>query len=94
MRPSSALQCYSVERPSEREFATSAELLAAIAANDAEVSPSMLYAAAAALEGCSFVNGGSQNTLCPGLTELAAAHGAYVLGTDFKAGQTKVIFRA
>eukprot|EP00953_Heterococcus_sp_UTEX-ZZ885_P015211 8565-Heterococcus_DN1.PRE.6 len=49
----------------------------------------MLYAAAAALEGCSFVNGGSQNTLCAGLAELAQQRGAYVLGTDFKAGQTK-----
>jgi myo-inositol-1-phosphate synthase len=53
--------------------------------------PSLMYAAAAILEGCSFVNGGSQNTLaCPGLTELAQQHfGVYCLGTDFKAGQTK-----
>ena len=55
------------------------------------MSPSILYAAAAALEGCSFVNGGSQNTLSAGLLELArrASPPAYVLGTDFKAGQTK-----
>lgn len=34
--------------------------------------PSLLYATAALLEGCSFVNGGSQNTLaCPGLADLA-----------------------
>jgi myo-inositol-1-phosphate synthase len=79
-----------VERPSERGFLTADALLGAIAAGDAEVSPSHLYAAAAALEGCSFVNGGSQNTLCAGLGELAARRGAYVLGTDFKAGQTKV----
>jgi len=53
--------------------------------------PSILYATAAILEGCSFVNGGSQNTLsCPGLAELAQQHlGVYCLGTDFKAGQTK-----
>lgn len=31
----------------------------------------MLYAAAAVLEGCSFVNGGSQNTMCPALFKLA-----------------------
>ena len=76
----------------------------------------LLYAAAAILEGCSFVNGGSQNTVQPCLLELAAiscnqlelaASGCkalsdsggglpaasqtppYVLGTDFKAGQTK-----
>ena len=31
----------------------------------------MLYAAAAVLEGCSFVNGGSQNTMCGALLKLA-----------------------
>lgn len=55
------------------------------------IPPSLLYATAAILEGCSFVNGGSQNTLaCPGLAELTKQHlGVYCLGTDFKAGQTK-----
>jgi len=90
----------SVERPTLRDFSSAASLLSAIEVNDPEVSPSLLYAVAACLEGCSFVNGGSQNTLCPGLTELAAAQAqgkeggkeggrCYVLGTDFKAGQTK-----
>jgi len=53
--------------------------------------PSLLYATAAVLEGCSFINGGSQNTLsCPGLIDLASKWtGVYCLGTDFKAGQTK-----
>jgi myo-inositol-1-phosphate synthase/sugar/nucleoside kinase (ribokinase family) len=53
--------------------------------------PSLLYATAALLEACSFVNGASQNTLsCPGLTDLAQQQmGVYCLGTDFKAGQTK-----
>jgi len=52
--------------------------------------PSLVYALAAVLEGCSFVNGGSQNTLCGGLVELARQQrGVYCLGTDFKAGQTK-----
>ncbi len=50
----------------------------------------MLYAVAALLEGCSFINGGSQNTLCRGLSALADEHRVYCLGTDFKAGQTKV----
>ena len=61
------------------------------------VSPSLVYACAAALEGCSFVNGGSQNTVQPALLELAARGEGrsdyrtplYMLGTDFKAGQTK-----
>lgn len=47
------------------------QLLSAIESNDREVSPSMLYAAAALLEGCSFVNGGSQNTMCGALLKLA-----------------------
>jgi myo-inositol-1-phosphate synthase len=57
----------------------------------APLPPSLLYATAALLEGCSFVNGGSQNTLdCPALWELAKQQlGVYLLGTDFKAGQTK-----
>jgi myo-inositol-1-phosphate synthase len=37
----------------------------------------------------SFVNGGSQNTICTGLLDLASNCSVYVLGTDFKAGQTK-----
>ena len=89
----------SVERPCE-EYGTAAELMDAIAADDKpNVSPSLVYAAAAVLEGCSFVNGGSQNTIQPALLELASCRGAYdgdasggepyVLGTDFKAGQTK-----
>ncbi|CBJ31745.1 Myo-inositol-1-phosphate synthase [Ectocarpus siliculosus] len=79
----------SVERPSEREFQEPSQLLEAIAADDKEVSPSILYAAAAVLEGCSFVNGGSQNTMCGALLKLAEDNACYMLGTDFKAGQTK-----
>jgi myo-inositol-1-phosphate synthase len=74
---------------------TTAELLDAIEMTEKErgepLPPSILYATAALLEGCSFINGGSQNTLaCPGLTALARQQpGVYCLGTDFKAGQTK-----
>lgn len=79
----------SVERPSELELLEIQDLFDAIERSDPEVSPSMLYATAALLEGCSFVNGGSQNTLCPALYKLAVEKGVYILGTDFKAGQTK-----
>jgi len=71
------------------------ELLTSLSKTDEErggpLPPSLLYATAAVLEGCSFVNGGSQNTIkCNGLTELSQRKlGVYVLGTDFKAGQTK-----
>jgi myo-inositol-1-phosphate synthase len=62
----------SVERPSEAEYKSADELLEAIYddSNTDDISPSILYAAAAALEGCSFVNGGSQNTLSAAMTSL------------------------
>jgi myo-inositol-1-phosphate synthase len=99
----------SVERPADVSFANADELLEAILTNKegCDISPSMLYAVAAALEGCSFVNGGSQNTLSPAMSELyeteyrstassvlskftnVVTTPCYILGTDFKAGQTK-----
>lgn len=87
----------SVEPNSElvAQLETSAQLLDAIDMTEEQrggpLPPSLLYATAALLEGCSFINGGSQNTLaCPGLTDLAQQQvGVYCLGTDFKAGQTK-----
>jgi myo-inositol-1-phosphate synthase len=62
----------SVERPSEAEYDSADGLLNAIHddANNDDISPSMLYAVASALEGCSFVNGGSQNTLSPAMSAL------------------------
>jgi len=109
----------SVERPAAVSFEDGTDLLGAIFGSSsdpslgADISPSILYAVAAALEGCSFVNGGSQNTLSPATGELFDAsyrslmssvvtsvlpsdifagirtNPAYLLGTDFKAGQTK-----
>jgi myo-inositol-1-phosphate synthase len=101
----------SVERPAQVEFATADELLHAIqtykTSAELDLSPSIIYAVASALEGCSFVNGGSQNTLSPAMSELyessyrsssseqlqhfsnVSTNPTYVLGTDFKAGQTK-----
>jgi myo-inositol-1-phosphate synthase len=73
---------------------TDKDLLRSIEMSDEErggpLPPSLIYATAAIMEGCSFVNGGSQNTLCGGLADLARQQlGVYCLGTDFKAGQTK-----
>lgn len=45
---------------------TSENLMAAIAADEPEVSPSTLYATAAILEGVPFINGSPQNTFVPG----------------------------
>mmetsp|Transcript_20924 Transcript_20924/g.37783 ORF Transcript_20924/g.37783 Transcript_20924/m.37783 type:complete len:482 (+) Transcript_20924:28-1473(+) len=62
----------SVERPSDVEYKSPDDLLNAIYddSNNDDISPSILYSVAAALEGCSFVNGGSQNTLSPAMTCL------------------------
>jgi len=87
----------SVEPNSEHvsKLKTANDLMRSIELSEEErgvpLPPSLLYATAALLEGCSFVNGGSQNTLdCPALCELAKQQlGVYCLGTDFKAGQTK-----
>lgn len=57
--------------------------------NDAvSLPPSILYATAAVLEGCSFIcgaAGGAANTShCAGLAELATKRGVYQLGSDFR----------
>ncbi len=69
---------------------TPASFLAAVAAGHAEVAPSQLYAAAAVLEGCPFINGSPQNTFVPGLLQLAVERGVLIGGDDFKSGQTKM----
>jgi myo-inositol-1-phosphate synthase len=68
---------------------TADNLLAAIAASHAEVSPSTLFAVAAILEGAPYINGSPQNTLVPGAVRLAERENVFVAGDDFKSGQTK-----
>lgn len=69
---------------------TSDEVLQSIAANDDEISPSNIFACAAILEGCPYINGSPQNTLVPGIIELADKHHVFIGGDDFKSGQTKL----
>jgi myo-inositol-1-phosphate synthase len=69
---------------------TADNLLAAIADNETEISPSTLFAVASAQSGCSYINGSPQNTFMPGVLELAERHGTFVGGDDFKSGQTKI----
>lgn len=69
---------------------TGDNLIAAVKRNEKEIAPSVLYALAAILEGCSYINGAPQNTLCGGLVELARKHGVFFGGDDFKSGQTKI----
>jgi myo-inositol-1-phosphate synthase len=53
------------------------------------ISPSMAYALAAIDEGCAYLNGSPQNTLLPGLLEVAHRRNVFVGGNDFKTGQTR-----
>jgi myo-inositol-1-phosphate synthase len=68
---------------------TDTEILKSIEKSHKEIAPSVIYAVASILEGCSFINGSPQNTLLPGVIALAEKHGVYVVGNDFKSGQTK-----
>lgn len=65
-------------------------LEASIKSNAFEISPSTMYAVAGVLENCGFINGSPQNTLVPGLLELAKMKGVPVAGDDLKTGQTKL----
>eukprot|EP00011_Vannellida_sp_DIVA3-517-6-12_P003157 CAMPEP_0114613754 /NCGR_PEP_ID=MMETSP0168-20121206/5297_1 /TAXON_ID=95228 ORGANISM="Vannella sp., Strain DIVA3 517/6/12" /NCGR_SAMPLE_ID=MMETSP0168 /ASSEMBLY_ACC=CAM_ASM_000044 /LENGTH=514 /DNA_ID=CAMNT_0001824773 /DNA_START=8 /DNA_END=1552 /DNA_ORIENTATION=+ len=69
---------------------TADNLLASIAAGEAEISPSTLFAVASVLEGCTYINGSPQNTFVPGVIELAERHRVFIGGDDFKSGQTKM----
>jgi myo-inositol-1-phosphate synthase len=68
---------------------TAEHLLTAIAGSHSEVSPSTLFATAAILEGAPYINGSPQNTLVPGVVDLAERHNVFIAGDDFKSGQTK-----
>ncbi|XP_062504371.1 inositol-3-phosphate synthase 1-B-like [Corticium candelabrum] len=69
---------------------TADELMASIERGEEEVSPSTMFAVASILEGCCYINGSPQNTLVPGVVEMAEKHGVYISGDDFKSGQTKI----
>ncbi|GAY62250.1 hypothetical protein CUMW_216270 [Citrus unshiu] len=65
-------------------------LLASLDKNEAEISPSTLYAIACVLENIPFINGSPQNTFVPGLIDLAIRRNCLIGGDDFKSGQTKM----
>eukprot|EP00475_Leptophrys_vorax_P025073 TRINITY_DN34990_c0_g1_i1.p1 TRINITY_DN34990_c0_g1~~TRINITY_DN34990_c0_g1_i1.p1 ORF type:complete len:511 (-),score=61.61 TRINITY_DN34990_c0_g1_i1:160-1692(-) len=69
---------------------TKENLLAAIDRDEAEISPSTLYATACVLENVPFINGSPQNTFVPGLIDLAVENNSLIGGDDFKSGQTKM----
>jgi myo-inositol-1-phosphate synthase len=64
-------------------------LEAAIDANDETISPSILYAYAALLEGVPFANGSPNLAVdAPALRQYATDHNIPISGKDFKTGQT------
>ena len=80
----------STERFNKGNWDTSHDLIQAIENNDPEISPSILFAMAAAQTDCIFLNGSPQNTLCPAVVDYAKSMGTFVGGEDFKTGQTKI----
>ncbi|KAK7857247.1 inositol-3-phosphate synthase [Quercus suber] len=69
---------------------TEENLLASVEKNEAEISPSTLYALACVYENIPFINGSPQNTFVPGLIDLAIKRNSLIGGDDFKSGQTKM----
>ncbi|XP_058179523.1 inositol-3-phosphate synthase [Rhododendron vialii] len=69
---------------------TMESLFASVDKNEAEISPSTLYAIACVLENIPFINGSPQNTFVPGLIDLAISRNSLIGGDDFKSGQTKM----
>lgn len=65
-------------------------LMKAINENHTEISPSTLFAVAAALEQCTYINGSPQNTFVPAVIELAHKQETFIVGDDLKSGQTKL----
>lgn len=58
--------------------------------DEPEISPSSLFALAAILSGCPFINGSPQNTFIPAIVEFAEQNRVPIAGDDFKSGQTKI----
>ncbi|CAD5111857.1 DgyrCDS1121 [Dimorphilus gyrociliatus] len=69
---------------------TAENLLQAIENDEAEISPSTIFAVACSLEGVTYINGSPQNTFVPGAIELAEQKKVFISGDDFKSGQTKL----
>jgi hypothetical protein len=69
---------------------SAAELLASIERDEEEVPPSQIFAVACILEDVPYINGSPQNTMVPGVVEMAIQHNVPIAGDDFKSGQTKM----
>jgi myo-inositol-1-phosphate synthase len=72
-----------------KQHATIETFEKAMDANDEDISPSMLYAWAAIMEGVPYCNGAPNLAVdTPALQQLAADKGVPISGKDFKTGQT------
>lgn len=69
---------------------TAEAMLKAVEDDHSEISPSTIFALASILEHCSYINGSPQNTFLPGVIELAQQEKVFIVGDDFKSGQTKI----
>ncbi len=85
------VSCSSTEaylQPQKAHFALE-DFEAAMDASDPAISPSMVYAYAALMEGVPYANGAPSLAVdIPALTELAGEKGVPIAGKDFKTGQT------
>jgi len=88
-----AVWCASTETYTEPKpvHSSLASFKKGLAENSPDISPSMIYAYAALMEGVPYANGAPHLTLdIPALAELARAKGVPIAGKDFKTGQTLV----
>lgn len=69
---------------------TKENLFKSLEKNEAEISPSTIYALACIHENIPFINGSPQNTFVPGVIEYAIEKKSLIGGDDFKSGQTKM----
>jgi myo-inositol-1-phosphate synthase len=85
------VNCASTEtylQPQEAHF-TSEAFEGALDASDPAISPAMIYAYAAIMEGIPYANGAPSLAVdIPALVELATRRGVPIAGKDFKTGQT------
>lgn len=69
---------------------TAENILNSIEGGHEEISPSTIFAVACIQEGVPFINGSPQNTMVPGVVQLAEHNNVFIGGDDFKSGQTKM----
>lgn len=81
----------STERFSMGTWNTAEDIKEGFNQNSSEISPSMIFCLAAIeTPNCIFINGSPQNTITPGMIELARLSRVHIAGEDLKSGQTRL----